>query len=271
MAARVGAPGVGGDPVRASAVVHRDGDAEASRLRGVPGALGGRRAGGVARAADPDPPWPGAPGDGGGGVGRGADSWPLGGARPGAPGDRARAAGGGSAVEYGGRALAPAGLQGGLRLPAALLHLRRRAAPGLCAAGRRRAGAGGARPLDRVGRPGPPGAPGAGAQQQPLPDLSPRRSAALGQPCAGTTGAPRACGLAGTLGVRAPVAGDLRRSAPLRRHLLPRRRVGVARSDQRAGSGPTRPDLSQHPPPGVGQAPECGLAYPPMRQRGQRP
>ena len=74
-----------------------------------------------------------------------------------------------------------------------------------------------------------------------------RPGAAPGQPCAGTTGAARACGLATALGLRAAVAGDLRRSAPLCRHLLSRRRVGAARADQRARPGPTGSVLSQHP------------------------
>ena len=51
---------------------------------------------------------------------------------------------GGGAVECGRRTLASAGLQGRLRLPAALLHHRGRAALGLCAVGRCRARPGGA-------------------------------------------------------------------------------------------------------------------------------
>ncbi len=109
----------------------------------------------------------------------------------------------------------PLGFQGALRLPPALLHhggrpaARQRPAGRRCPRGRR------ARPLDRLDGPGPPREPGAGGEQQPLPDLSPRPGAASGQSCARTTRAPRTRGLARSLGLRAPVAGDFRRSSSL--------------------------------------------------------
>jgi hypothetical protein len=111
-----------------------------------------------------------------------------------------------------------------------------------------------ARQLDRLDGSGPPRERGAGGQQQPLADLSARPRAPSGQSCARATRAPRARRLAGTLGFRAPVAGDLRRSASLCRHLLPCRRLAVAWGKQRARAGPPGPVLSQHAPPGVGQA-----------------
>ncbi|MER2515632.1 MAG: hypothetical protein ABTR92_04365, partial [Candidatus Accumulibacter phosphatis] len=61
-------------------------------------------------------------------------------------------------------------------------------------------------------------------------------------------------GLARTLGVPAAAAGKLCRPATPCRHLLPCCRLAVARRDQRTRAGPSWPVLSQHAPPGVGQA-----------------
>jgi hypothetical protein len=124
-------------------------------------------------------------------------------------------------------------------------------------------------PLDRLDAPGPPREPGAGGEQQPLPDLSARPGAASGQSCARTTRAPRTRGLARALGLRASVAGDLRRSASLCRHLLPCRRLAVAWGKQRARAGPPRPVLSQHASPGVGQSADLGCLRLAVRRAGE--
>jgi hypothetical protein len=81
--------------------------------------------------------------------------------------------------------------------------------------------------------PGPAPEPAAGAQQQPLPDLPARPGAASGQSGARTTGASCAQRLARTLGLRAHVAGKLRRPATACRHLLPGCRLATPRRDQR--------------------------------------
>ncbi|MBK7955189.1 MAG: DUF4338 domain-containing protein [Candidatus Accumulibacter sp.] len=108
-------------------------------------------------------------------------------------------------------------------------------------------------------------------EQQPLPDLSPRPGSASGQPCARTTRAPRTRRLARSLGLRAPAARDLRRSASLCRYLLPRRRLAVAWGDQRAWAGPPRPVLSEHAPPGVGQAALRRWSRPAVRRPWELP
>jgi hypothetical protein len=151
----------------------------------------------------------------------------------------------GGAVGCAGGALAPAGFPGGLRLPAALLHHGGRPAAGLRPAVRCCPRGGRARSVDRLDGPDPPREHGAGGEQQPLPDLSARPRTPSGQPCARATRAPRTRGLARALGLRAPAAGDLRRSASLCRDLLPCRRLAVAWGKQRARAGPPRPVVSQ--------------------------
>jgi hypothetical protein len=162
------------------------------------------------------------------------------GARAGVPGSGSRRDPGG-AVGCAGGALASAGFPGRLRLPAALLHHRwcDRRLGCVLLSGAARAVAVRDR-LDRLDGSGPPREPGAGAQQQPLADLSARPGAASGQSCARATGAPRAGRLAGTLGFRAPVAGDLRRPATPCRHLLPCGRLAVARSRPADAGWPAR-------------------------------
>ena len=81
---------------------------------------------------------------------------------------------------------------------------------------------------DRLGRASTPVQPAAGDQQQPISDLSPRSDSTLGEPRVGAVGPACACRLAAALGIHPPAAGDLRRSEPLSRHLLPGGGLGAA-------------------------------------------
>jgi hypothetical protein len=67
------------------------------------------------------------------------------------------------------------------------------------------------------------------------------------------------------------LAGNLRRPALPFRHLLPRRRLAVARADQRARAGPPRPVVSQHAASGVDETADRGFSRRAVRRAGKPP
>jgi len=174
LATGVGAKGIGSDCLRASALAHPFGDTEAAGMSKAVGTHGG---GGAARAArieaqeQPQRRPRGCRAQRANRV-REAAGVSLAGGRAGAPGGGSGSFRGG-ALERICRAFPPLGLQGGLRLPAALFHPLGRAALGLRAALRCRQSDCGARALDRLERTGAAVQPAPGRQQQSLSDFPP--------------------------------------------------------------------------------------------------